>query len=120
MIEKVVFDYLSAQLDVPVFMELPEVPSESFPEWPAEFVLIEKVGESVRDHVRTSSFALQSYSLTSLFHAAELDEQVREVMDVMAEETDVTRSHMSSNYNFTDTRTKRYRYQCVYDIVYIK
>lgn len=120
MIEKVVFDYLSGQLDVPVFMELPEVPSESFPEWPSEFVLIEKVGESVRNRIRTSSFALQSYSLTSLFKAAELDEKVREIMDVMAEETEVSRSHMASDYNHTDTRTKRYRYQCVYDITYVE
>lgn len=120
MIEKTVLDYLAGQLDVPVLMELPEVPSETYPEWPSEFVVIEKVGESVRNHVRTSSLALQSYSLRTMFRAAELDEQVREAMDVMAEETDVSRCHMASNYNHTDTRTKRYRYQCVYDITYVK
>lgn len=122
MIEKTVYDYLAGALDgVPVFMELPEVPSTDYPVFPEACVLIEKVGESVRNHVHTSSVALQSYSTKSLYEAAALDESVRDAMDIMAEEVDdISRCHMESNYNHTDTRTKRYRYQCVYDITFVR
>lgn len=118
MIEILVKDYLEGALQgVPIFLELPEVPSEDFPEWPDEYVLIEKVGERIRNHVRTPSVALQSYSLTSLYNAAALDERVREAMDAMTDNALISSARMASNYNFTDTSTKRYRYQCVYDIV---
>ena len=119
MIEKTVLDYLNSKLDVPVLMELPEVPSESYPVFPYSMVLIEKVGERVTDRVHTASIALQSYSTQSLFYAAALDEQVREAMDGIVELDAVGASHMTSNYNFTDTRTKRYRYQCVFDITFV-
>lgn len=115
MIEKTVLDYLAARIEVPVLMEMPETLPAG-----GRFVLIEKVGETVRNHVRTSSFAFQSHSLASLYEAAGLDEEVRGIMDAMAGETDVSRCHMASNYNFTDTRAKRYRYQCVYDITYVQ
>jgi len=120
MIEKTVYDYLQGTLDVPVFMELPEVPSEDFPVWPECFVLIEKIAERVSDHVHTASVALQSYSTESLYKAAELDETVRDTMDDMPGLPEIGSCRMSSNYNFTDTRTKRYRYQCVYDIVFVR
>ena len=118
MIEILVKNYLEGALTgVPVFLELPEVPSDDYPELPDEFVLIEKVGERVRNHVHTPSVALQSYSLTSLYNAAALDERVREAMDVMTDNAFISSARMASKYNFNDTSTKRYRYQCVYDIV---
>ena len=43
-IEKIVREYLSEQLDVPVLMELPEAPSERFHKTPRRFVVLEKVG----------------------------------------------------------------------------
>lgn len=119
MIEKTVLDYLSDNLDVPVLMEVPEVPSSEYETMPDEFVIIEKVGENIVNYVRTASIAIQSYSLTSLYNAASLDESVRSHMDAMVEYTDVSSCRMASNYNFTDTRTKRYRYQCVYTISFV-
>ncbi len=119
MIEKTVYDYLKTRLDVPVLLELPEVPSEAYPEFPEVLVLIEKVGESERNHVHTASVALQSYSTKSLYEASFLDETVRGVMDSITELDEVGGASLASNYNFTDTRTKRYRYQCVYDITFV-
>ncbi|MDO5131446.1 MAG: hypothetical protein Q4D81_00505 [Eubacteriales bacterium] len=114
MIEVTVLNYLSGAVSVPVYTEVPEHP-------PDRFVVIEKVGERIRDYVRTTSIAVQSYCLSSLYGAASLDETVREAMNEMAAcLPNISRSHMESNYNFTDTRTKRYRYQCVYDITYVK
>ncbi len=119
MIEKIVRDYLSGALDgVPVFLELPEVPSSDYPEFPTRCVLIERVGGGRRNQIDSASMALQSYATDSLYHAAELDEQVRNAMENLATLPAIGGAHLASNYNFTDTRTKRYRYQSVYDITY--
>ena len=118
MIEKTVYDYLRSQLSVPVFMELPEVPSEAYAELPEEFVVLQKVGDTVEDYVWSASIAIQSYSLNSLYNAAALSKQVREVMDVMTDWVDVSGSKMSTEADFTDASTKRYRYQSVYIVSY--
>lgn len=118
MIEKVIFDYLSETLTVPVFTELPEVPSEDYPTFPEQFVVIEKVGGSCRDCINSASVAFQSYSTVSLYQAAQLDETVREAVDGIIELPEISGIRLASNYNHTDTRTKRYRYQCVFDFYY--
>lgn len=118
MIETTVLNYLGDKLDVPVLMELPEVPSEDFPVFPEEVVVIEKIADSVSNMLHTASIAIQSYSTNSLYDAAALDERVRKAMDAIEELNEIGGASMESNYNFTNTGTKRYRYQCVYDIVY--
>lgn len=119
MIEKTVLNYYkSALAPVPVLMELPEVPSEDFPTMPTSFVIIQKVGGSARDHINTASIAFQSYSTESLLKAAELDEAVRNALPGILANNDIGGLKLASNYNFTDTRTKRYRYQCVVDFYF--
>ena len=116
MIEKTVYDYLRSSISAPVYMEFPEVPTTDLPE---EFVVLQKVGDSIEDYVWSASIAIQSYSLNSLYNAAALSEEVRNAMDVMADEVDeVSESKMSTEANFTDASTKRYRYQSVYIISY--
>ena len=39
-------------------------------------------------------------------------------MDRMPDTEDVGRAVLNSDYVYTDTATKRYRYQAVYDITY--
>lgn len=112
MIEKIAYDYLSDNLDTPVFMEVPE-------HAPCEFVVMEKVAGSITDHIRFATIAIQSYSSVSLYAAAQLNDDVHEVMDAMADHVDdVSECQMTADTNFTDTSTKRYRYQCLYNIYY--
>lgn len=115
MIEQIVLDYLTEHMDVPVFMELPEVPSEDYPTMPERFILLEKVGGGLNDHIDSGSVAVQSYSLNSLYEAACLDEEMRAVMFGILEQDDISEVRLASNYNHTDTRTKRYRYQSVFE-----
>ena len=110
MIEKIVFDYLSQMLGVPVR-------TEKLGNVPEEYVLIEKTGSSVENHINSSTIAIQSYSDT-LYNAALLNDQVKQAMDHMAESTNIYKSSLNRDYNFTDTNTKQYRYQAVYDIYY--
>lgn len=114
-IEEIVKDYLSEQMDVPVFMELPETPSERFHKIPERFIVLEKVGGGAKDHIENGSIAVQSYSLRSLYAASALDEEVRTVMQGIIERPEISEVRLASSYNHTDTRTKRYRYQSVFD-----
>lgn len=116
MIEIIIRNYLEGALDVPVFLQMPEVPSEEYPVLPDEFVLIQKIAGAKTNHIDYSAFACQSYSLTSMQNAAELDMRVREKMEQAAELPVMASVRLASNYNFTDTATKRYRYQAVFDI----
>lgn len=122
MIETILRGYLDAALntggtEIPVLLELPEVPSESYPVWPEKLVVLEKVGGSKTNQISSASFAIQSYGST-LYNAAVLDEDVRAVMEGFAALDDVSACRLSSNYNHTDTRMKVYRYQSVYDITH--
>lgn len=112
MIEKIVLDYLNNALSVPVWAEIPKGE-----EPPAEFVLIEKTGSSKRDHINYATLAIQSYA-ASMFDAAVLNEYVKEAMDAVIQLDSICASKLNSDYNFTDTETKEYRYQAVYDITH--
>ena len=110
MIEKILLDYLNATASVPAYMERPEVP-------PASYVLVEKTGSSRSNHINQSTIALQSYAPT-LYQAATLNEEIKSLIDESIELDSVCRAQLNSDYNYTDTASKQYRYQAVYDITH--
>lgn len=110
MIEKTILDYLNNTLSVPAYMEVPM-------KAPGSYVLIEKTGSSEFNHVKEATLAVQSIAPT-LYEAATLNETVKAVMDGSISLAAVARARCNSDYNFTDTTTKSYRYQAVYDITY--
>lgn len=109
MIELTVLDYLEGVLSVPCMME---IPPENIPE---KFVIIQKTGGGEENHLYRATLALQSYAPT-LFEASELNEEVKNAMADIITLDRVTKSRLNSDYNYTDTTTKRYRYQAVYDL----
>lgn len=110
MIEIIVLQYLQGKLNVPVFMEEPK-------EQRPEYVLIEKTGSGRENCINSATFAIQSYS-ASLYGAASLNEEVKTAMDAIVNVTDVSKSSLNSDYNFTDTTKKKYRYQAIYELYY--
>lgn len=108
MIELIVKNWLESKLSVPVHLEEP-------PQKPAEYVLIEKTGSSERNQLGGSTVAVQSYA-PSLYGAASLNELVKAAMEKIITLNEVAGVSLNSDYNFTDTETKRYRYQAVYDL----
>ena len=110
MIEKTIIDYLSGKLDMKVYMEIPE-------KKPGAFVVIEKTGSSRINHIESATLAVQSYGQT-LVEAAKLNERVKQAMDDVIELPSIGSVRFSTDYNFTDTTLKHYRYQAVYDITY--
>ena len=112
MIEKTVLDYLNEKLEVPVWPEIPE--GEDIPD---SFVLIEKTGSTRANRISTTTMAIQSCA-PRMIDAAQLNEAVKEAMDDIVELNEIGSSKLNSDYNFTDTETRTYRYQAVYDITH--
>lgn len=109
MIEVILLDYLSTALNVPCYMEEPADPEESY-------IIIEKTAGRNDEHISRATFAIQSYG-ASLYDAASLNLEVKIAM-ASINLPEIARAALNSDYNFTDTTTRRYRYQAVYDIVY--
>ena len=108
MIEEIVFNYLKNKLNVPVtFENINEV----------EYVPIGKSGSSRFDFTNTATFFIQSYS-SSKYKASLLNEKVKDVMYDLIELDEITSLHLNSDYDYTDTTIKKYRYQALFDIGY--
>lgn len=108
-VESIILEYLRECLPVPVYAESPI-------NKPPEYVIIEKVGggEDVATYPR---LAIQSYS-TSLAGAAKLNETVKAAINSMIILDEIADCSLNSDYNYTNTETKQYRYQAVYDLVF--
>ena len=109
-IEQIIVDYLRDALPVPVSGEVPIGPA-------SEFVTVEKTGSNERNHIKSATLAIQSWS-GSQDSASILNEAVKAAMDNAITLDSISRSHCETDYNFTDTTTKRHRYQAVYEVVY--
>ena len=109
MIEQIVLSYLSAH--IPAYMEMPEAPPD------APFVLIEKTKGSAKNRILHATVIVQSYG-KSLLEAAETNERVKALMENIIELDEISKISLNSDYNFTDTASKRYRYQAVFDITH--
>ena len=111
MIEKILLDYLNDILNVPVYMEVPERNIK-------KYVVLEKTGSSKVNKIPTATIAVQSYGPT-LYDAAELNEQVKTVIESAIVLPEISAIRLNSDYNFTNPTTKQYRYQALYVITYL-
>lgn len=109
MTEKIILDYLSETLTEPVYMEVPE-------DAPERYITIERTGSSTTDLIETVTLVVQS-NAESLYEAAELNERVKAAMRDSVALPTVSRCALNSDYNYTDTAKKHYRYQAVYVVV---
>lgn len=111
MIEKTLLDYLETQITgVPVYCEVPE----SVPE---TYIVIERTGGSMENQLFESTFAIKSYA-PSLLAAANLDAAVCDALLTSTSLPSISAARLNSHYNYTDTATKEYRYQAVFEFVH--
>lgn len=110
MIENTILDFLNTNLDVPVYMERPETP-------PDEYILLEKTSATSENHIYTATIAAQSYAKT-LYEAATLNDVLKATMQGAVELSQITRVSLNSDYNFTNTANKQYRYQAVFVVTH--
>lgn len=110
MIEITIKKFLDDHLSVPTYLERPNKKEK-------RFVLFEKTGSSKRNHIISSTFAFQSYA-DSMYEAAKLNEELKNVVEELIQSDEISKISLNSDYNFTDTETKEYRYQAVFDITH--
>lgn len=109
MIERIVIEYLKSK-GFAVFLEMPT-------SLPDEFIVIQKTGSTLENQISRATIAVQSYS-TTLVDTIELNEDVKAAMLEIISLDSIGSCELNSDYNFTDTSIKRYRYQAVFDITY--
>ena len=110
MIEEVVLNYLLNDKHINAYAEKPKDPD-------ARYVLIERTGGSVSNHIKSATFAIQSVADT-LLKAALLNEEVKTAMEEIVKLDSIAGCSLNSDYNFTNTQTKEYRYQAVFNLTY--
>ena len=102
MIEEKVRSYLEEQLNIPVRME----EEAGLPE---EYVLLERTGGSQVNYIDKAIIAIQSYSKNT---------ELNIIMKNIIEMDEISECELNSDYNYTDTSRKKYRYQAVYELTY--
>lgn len=111
MVEKTILDYLNSALTVPCYMERPDA------QIPESYVVIEKTGGTISNQIERATIAVQAYGPT-LYEAAALNESIKAAMLDSITLNSISSCKLNSNYNYTDTSTKQYRYQSVWDVVF--
>ena len=108
MIETIILDFVSAALPVPVRMEVPAEP-------PSRYVVLKRSGQGRENRLEAANLIADSYG-ESLLDAANLNEQVKAVLDELDSQDAISSVELVTDYPVTDTANKRYRYQAVYEI----
>ena len=111
MITKDLLDFLNNDTDLgtPAYVEVPTALTD--------FVLLDQTGTSTTNHITTTTIAVQSYGAT-LWDAMQLNEKVKAAMRRFARLDNVARVELETDYNFTNTETKQYRWQAVFQITH--
>jgi MoxR-like ATPase len=110
MIEMVLLEYLPDRLGVPVYMEIPADRDE-------KFVVLKRAGSAKENGLPSTVLALNSYA-QSLYEAAQLNEQVKAAMEESVDLNEVSACSLSTDYIFTDTKSKQYCYQAVFTMTH--
>ena len=108
MIEVLLKKYLEEQTKLKIYLMLPI-------NKPDKFISFEKIGGSYDNMLKSSTFAIQIWG-ESLYDVASLNEVVKSCLINFVENERISKVKIDSDYNFTDTETKKYRYQIVVDI----
>lgn len=110
MIETIVLRFLKDKMKEHVYLENPGNNIKNF-------ILIEKIGGGKESHLNRATLAIQSYA-GSLAEAAKINESVKHAMEGIVELDEIGSCELNADYNWTDTNTKRYRYQSIYNLIY--
>lgn len=113
LIEAAVIAHLMSTLETQhVYAERPANP-------PEEYYVIERTSSGETNRIQTATIAIQSIG-GSLLRAAEMNKAVLQAMPLIVQTTDVSCCRLNSAYNYTDTETRQYRYQAVFDLYYME
>lgn len=108
MIEQIIIEYLNSLGNAPAYAEVPV-------EKPSRYFIVEKTGAASVNHIYTATIVIQSYSSVSLLDAMNMNDLVKDGMGDF-DSPYLGSVKLNADYNFTNTNTKEYRYQAVFNI----
>lgn len=111
MIEETVFNYLKYHLSVPVYTNEPEKKDP-------EYVVLEKTGGNITNKITESTIAIQCYGKTKYRACALMEEVITTMTDGLITLDDISEVVVNGSSDFTDTTTKRPRYQSIFIITH--
>lgn len=112
MIQVAVKNYLKDRLKIPVYLEEPKTK-------PSEYVTVETIDAGRVNMIEAVTFNIVSISGT-LQKAAELNEKVKAAMyDIIALDN-ISSSKCGGGGQAIDQGTKRYAYECVFNLFYME
>ena len=110
-IESIIINFLRQKLETDsVYGEIPDSPT-------GEFFVVDKTGSSTKEHICTSTIAIQSYG-ESKANAAESNESMKRAMENIVELNEICSCTLETDYNHTNIARKQYRYQAVYHVTH--
>ena len=84
---------------------------------PDSFVVVERTGGNIENHIKYGMFVTDCYGKTPL-DAAELCETVISLMESLVEHDEVSSVRLNSHYNDTDTALHEFKYGALFEITY--
>ena len=112
MIEAILINYLNntVGLSATVYAEQPK-------DKPSAFFVLEKTGGGRTNQISEADVAIQSYAPTK-YEAASMNEEVKAAMLNAIALDEISAVELNSDYDYTDTASKTYRYQAVFVITH--
>ena len=111
MIELDIKNFIESEFDYPAYMERPQTAIDTF-------FVIEKISGSRDEQIDFARVAVQTFA-PSMYQAASLCEQLNdEMLNNFVTLPNITKVKLNSSYDHTDTTTKKYRYQSLFEIYY--
>ena len=110
MIEDFTRDYLDKNVEQPVSVGRPSP-------MPPRFFAIKKGESQVRNMIPTATITVYSYAPTE-FEAASMNQDVKAQMLEMAEQPEICRVALDTDFSSPDTEVKSPRYQAIFYVTY--
>ena len=110
LIEPIVLNYLKANMDVPIYPDMPD-------NLPHKFVLFTIVDRGRKNFIDQVTIEFHSYAETKL-DAAEIDERVRMLMEDIIFLPEIAASRLGGGNDLNDPQIDRYRYRCYFNLTY--
>ena len=111
MIEDLVLNYLTYHLSAPVYTSTPQ-------DKPEEYFVLEKTGGNLENKIDQATITVQAYA-GSKYRASQLINNANAAMiDGLITLDEISNVYLNGSYDYTDTTTKRPRYQSVFVITH--
>lgn len=109
-IESLIINHLNNNLSVEAHSLIPANKPDSF-------VVVERTGGNINNHIKSGMFVTDCYAQT-MEAAAELCEAVIAAMENLNIYNEVASVRLNSHYNDTDTASHEYRYGALFEVTY--